>query len=284
MNETDAADAHRARLFELADADDPRIGDYRELREKNLERREIFLAESASVLRILVERATHPLASVLISKSQCASLEALLMRVPVAVPIYVASQAVLDAVAGFHLHRGVIAAAHRTPVPGVETLLARLSGALSTVVVLEGLTNHDNVGAIFRNAAALGADAVVLDPATCDPLYRKAIRVSVGAALVVPYARTTSIAALLPLLARHGFATFALTPNEPARDLREIRTARPPKLALVLGSEGPGLLPATLALCTERVRIPQRANFDSLNVATACGIALFELMGDLTKG
>ncbi len=282
-NDRPHPDAAPQRGIAIEAPDDPRVVDYREVRDKNLERRAIFLAESASVLRVLVLRRTHPLASVLVSETQANALASVLERVPSSVPIYVARQRVLDAIAGFHLHRGVLAAAHRTPVPDVESLVRGLGAGPATLVALEGMTNHDNVGGIFRNCAALGASGVVLDEASCDPLYRKAIRVSVGAALTVPYARAASSRASLEVLGRHGFSTLAMTPCPAARDLRELVSrangdALPERLALVLGSEGPGLLPETLAACDVRVRIPQRQDFDSLNVATACGIALYALL------
>jgi len=265
------------RFLDVTSLDEPRLGPYRNVRDRDLANSEVFLAESEVVLRVLIERATHPLRSVLLSRPRAEKLASLLAHVPAEVPIFVAEQPVIDAIAGFHLHRGVMACAARTPLADSAALLAALPPGPATVVVLEGLTNHDNVGAIFRNAAALGAAGILLDAATCDPLYRKAIRVSVGACLVVPYARDTRVADTIVSLKTHGFHVMALTPNEPARDIEEFRRERPDRIALLLGSEGPGLENATLALADDRVRIRQRAGFDSLNVATACGVALHEL-------
>src|SRR5690606_445181 len=152
------------------------------------------------------------------------------------VPVYVAPQAVLDAIAGFHMHRGVLAIGHKRVPEPLDDLLASLPER-ALVVTLVGIANHDNMGAIFRNAAAFGANAVLLDPTCCDPLYRKAIRVSVGAALKVPFAMAESSDELVARLAAHGFAQFALSP----RGLVECRDARRPKrLALYFGTEGEG--------------------------------------------
>ena len=268
----------RPPLLRVADLADPRLDDYRNLRDKSLEQRASFVAESEVVLRVLIRRRTHPIRSVLLAESKIAKLAPLTALVPADVPVFAAPQAALDAISGFHIHRGVLASAARTPLPSPETFLAALP-ARATIIALEGLSNHDNIGAVFRNAAALGADGICLDPATCDPLYRKSIRVSVGACLLVPYTRCPSIAELVPLLHAAGFTIVALTPNDPARDITTFRAGRPDRVALLLGSEGPGVTPATLALADERVRIAQRTTFDSLNVATACGIALHELAG-----
>jgi tRNA G18 (ribose-2'-O)-methylase SpoU len=227
---------------------------------------------------VLVRRRTHPIRSVLIAQNRIDKLSSLLSQLPADVPVLTAPQAALDGITGFHVHRGVLAAAVRTPIPRAGEWLHSLPCGRATVIALEGLSNHDNVGSVFRNAAALGTDGICLDMATCDPLYRKAIRVSVGACLVVPYARCQSMAELIPELHRHGFTVVALTPNEPAVDIVSFATRRPDRVALLLGSEGPGLTESTLAAADVRVRIRQRASFDSLNVATACGIALHALV------
>lgn len=264
-------------LVRLETSDDPRLEPYRDVRCRDLSARGWFLAESESVLRVLLRRGRHPLHSVLLSESRAEKLRELVATVPSSVPVLVGTQDLLDSVTGFHIHRGVLACAARVPVPTVAQWLSSLPVGPATVVVLEALTNHDNVGAIFRNAAALGADAIVLDERSCDPLYRKAIRVSVGACLVVPYARHESAHGALGLLRGAGFTTAALTPNEPAIDLEDLARARPERLALLLGSEGPGLEETTLREADLRVRIRQLSDFDSLNVATASGIALHAL-------
>ena len=190
------------------------------------------------------------------------------------VPVHVASQAAMDAIVGFPLHRGMLALGRRGEEPSAEALLAR-AGARVRVVVPFGIANHDNMGGIFRNAAAFGADAVLLDADCCDPLYRKAIRVSVGAALVVPFARLKRGEDVPALLDRYGFTALALTPSGTA-DLEDV--APPAKAAVLLGAEGPGL-PADILARTRPVRIPMASGFDSLNVATASGIVLHYLAG-----
>jgi tRNA G18 (ribose-2'-O)-methylase SpoU len=274
----------RTQLVPIATLDDPRLDDYRDVRDRDLAARDVFLAESESVLRVLVERGTHPLRSVLLGANRLEKLSPLLGKLPNHVPVFVGEQPVLDALTGFHIHRGVLAAAERTPVPDATRWLERLDAGPATLLVLEGVTNHDNVGSIFRNGAALGATGVVLDARTCDPLYRKAIRVSVGGCLVLPYARGGSVRDLLPSLRAAGFTVAALTPNEPAVDLDDYRHARPDRVALLLGSEGPGLEQETLAEADVRLRIRQRGDFDSLNVATASGIALHALAAGLGRG
>jgi tRNA G18 (ribose-2'-O)-methylase SpoU len=178
----------------------------------------------------------------------------------------------MAAVVGFQIHRGLLAIGRRPEPPSADGLLSALPPR-ALVLGLVGLANHDNVGGVFRNAAAFGADAVLIDGATCDPLYRKAIRVSVGAALIVPFARAATGAALADLFARHGFETLALSPKG-----REALSAvvPAPRTALLLGAEGAGLPPALLA-GSRTVAIPMAAGFDSLNVATASGIALYHI-------
>jgi tRNA G18 (ribose-2'-O)-methylase SpoU len=264
-------------LVRLDSLDDPRLEPYRDVRDRALSSWDVFLAESESVLRVLVRRGHHPLRSLLLLDSRVDKLQNLLELVPPEVPIFVGSQELLDSLTGFHIHRGVLACAERVPVPTLAELLGRFPPGPATLVVLESLTNHDNLGAIFRNAAVLGADGIVLDRRSCDPLYRKSIRVSVGACLVVPYARVESVRPALATLREAGFTTVALTPNEPATDLRDLGAERDERVALLLGSEGPGLEPETMHEADRRARIRQRSDFDSLNVATACGIALHEL-------
>jgi tRNA G18 (ribose-2'-O)-methylase SpoU len=180
----------------------------------------------------------------------------------------------MDAIVGFPIHRGVLAVARRAPLPPVRDLLAGLpEGAL--VVGLVGLANHDNVGGIFRNAAAFGAGAVLLDRETCDPLYRKAIRVSVGGALVVPFTRVESAEAMVEALRAAGFEVISLSPRG-REALSQVRPSR--RTALLLGAEGPGL-PADVLARTRSVSIPMSGGFDSLNVATTSGIALHHLSG-----
>lgn len=257
----------------ITDLDDPRIAAYRHVREPDLVcRAGRFIAEGEVVLRVLLTASRHGVESLLIADKRLAALAPLLARVPEDVPIYVAGQKVLDTVAGFPLHRGILALGRRAPNPMAEELLAGLAPR-AVVAALIGIGNHDNMGGIFRNAAALGADAVILDAESCDPLYRKAIRVSVGASLMVPFARLERDTDVVALLAGCGFEPLALTP---AGKIPLARLARPPRAAILLGAEGSGL-PADVLARTRTVRIPMADGFDSLNVATASGIVLHHL-------
>ncbi|MGJ3262942.1 MAG: TrmH family RNA methyltransferase [Salinarimonas sp.] len=253
----------------IDDPDDPRIADYQAIREKDLVGRAgRFVIEGEVALRIAAGRGRFALASVLLSDKRAA----LATAIPPDVPVHVAPQPVVEAIAGFPIHRGVLAIGLRGAEPDAATLLTGLP-ARALVVALIGLTNHDNVGGVFRNAAAFGADAVILDGETCDPLYRKAIRVSAGGALLVPFARAGGPLATIAALEAAGFTPLALSPRgkETLAGL-----ARPPRAALVLGTEGPGLPDAVLARA-RTLRIPMAGGFDSLNVAVTCGIALHAL-------
>lgn len=256
----------------LADPHDPRIEPYRAIRERDLVGREgLFVAEGRVVLEKLARSGLHPIRSLLIAEARLASLQALLDELPLEVPAYVAPQAVMDAVAGFPMHRGVLAIGERRATPAGK-LLAGL-GPSALVVALSAIANHDNMGGIFRNAAAFGADAVLLDAACCDPLYRKAIRVSVGAALTTPFARLEPGEDLLLTLADAGFEAVALSPRGEV-ELAELVCG--PRVAAVFGAEGPGLDPRLLAR-SRSVRIDMAPGFDSLNVATTSGLVLYQL-------
>jgi tRNA G18 (ribose-2'-O)-methylase SpoU len=265
------------KLARVSDLGDPRLDDYRNLRDRDLSReRAAFIVESELPVRVLLERSHYPVRSLLLAEGRLERFEALLARLEREVPVLVAPARLMDQVVGFPIHRGVLAAAGRLPVPAPDALLASLGAGPRLVVALEGLTNHDNVGGVYRNAAAFGADAVLLDARSCDPLYRKAVRVSLGAALFVPWARARSSAALRAALRAAGFANVALTPRRDASDVAELggALALAPRTALWLGSEGPGLSDETLAEADERVRIDIAAGCDALNVATAAGVAL----------
>jgi tRNA G18 (ribose-2'-O)-methylase SpoU len=260
-------------LERIDDADDPRIESYRDVRERDLVgRRGLFVAEGEVVLRVLAQTSRHRVRSVLIADKRAEGLRPILDALPQETPVYVAAEPVLDAIAGFHLHRGILAIGERAPAVAPDVLLAGLPDE-ALVVAAVGISNHDNIGGIFRNAAAFAAEAVLLDAGCCDPLYRKAIRVSVGAALRMPFARLAAGEDLLGLLQRQGFQPVALSPSgdEPLARLR-----RPKRAALLLGAEGPGLPPALLARA-RTVGIPMADGFDSLNVATMSGIALHHL-------
>lgn len=257
----------------ISDPDDPRIEAYRSVRERDLVgRQHRFMAEGEVVLRVLLRQSRFTVESVLLAENRLEGLGDLLGTLPSEVPVYVAGRQVMNAIAGFPIHRGILAVARRAPLPAVEELLAGLPEE-ALVVGLVSLANHDNVGGIFRNAAAFGAHAVLLDPQTCDPLYRKAVRVSVGGALIVPFTRAVSAEAMVQALQEAQFEVISLSPSG-----REIlsRLQRPRRVALLLGAEGPGLPDSVLAR-TRSVAIPMSGGFDSLNVATTSGIALHHL-------
>jgi tRNA G18 (ribose-2'-O)-methylase SpoU len=260
-------------LIAISDPDDLRIEAYRAVRERDLlGRQHRFIAEGEVVLRVLLRQSRFEVESLLLGEGRVESLNDALHLLPAEVPVYAANRQVMDAIVGFPIHRGILAVAKRPVLPPVDVLLANLPET-ALVVGMVGLANHDNVGGIFRNAAAFGADAVLLDQETCDPLYRKAIRVSVGGALVVPFTRAASDDALMQALAEASFDVIALSPSG-AETLSKVRPSR--RTALLLGAEGPGLPPDLLAR-TRTVSIPMSGGFDSLNVATTSGIALHHL-------
>jgi tRNA G18 (ribose-2'-O)-methylase SpoU len=255
----------------IDDPDDPRLADYRDVRERDLAGRDGFVAEGQVVLEKLIHGGGHPLRSILVAEKRVAALGGLLAALPQDVPVYAASQAVMDTVVGFHIHRGILAVGERRPVDVADLLGGLPRRAL--VLGLVGIANHDNMGGLFRNAAAFGADAVLLEETCCDPLYRKAIRVSVGAALTTPFAVAGNAEELCSLLIRHGFSVVALSPQG-AVDLADF--APPARVAALFGAEGPGLPPAVLD-SVQSVRIAMSNGFDSINVASASGIVLHRL-------
>lgn len=260
-------------VIPIDDPADPRLEPYRDIRERDLVGRAgLFVAEGRVVIEKLAASRAHRPDSLLLAAHRLGGMADVLAGLEDETPVFAASQAVIDTVAGFPLHRGLLAIGRRVDPPSAERLLASVAERAS-VVVLSGIANHDNMGGIFRNAAAFGATAVLLDHGCCDPLYRKAIRVSVGAALLVPFARIPRGADLPELLARHGFLTIALSPRG-AVPLAQVPVAD--RNAVLLGAEGPGLSDAVLSRVTT-VRIPMMDGFDSLNVATASGIVLHHL-------
>ncbi|WP_254603143.1 RNA methyltransferase [Sphingomonas bacterium] len=261
-------------ILGVADPDDPRIAAYRDIRERDLVGRQgLFVAEGRVVLAMLLASTRFAARSVLIAAHRVAALADLIAQVPDDVPVYAADQRVLDAIAGFPLHRGILAIGERREPLSADALLASLPER-ATVVALSGIANHDNMGGIFRNAAAFGADAVVMDGDCCDPLYRKAIRVSVGAVLSVPFAVASVGEDLVGLLQAQGFDVLALGLTG-ERTLAEVVPG--PRIAALFGAEGPGL-PAAMLARANGVRIPMAGGFDSLNVATTSGIVLHHLM------
>lgn len=259
-------------LTPVTDPDDPRLEAYRDVRERDLVGRAgLFVAEGRVVLEKLATTGRHPLRSLLISEPKLPGVRDLVAQFPAEIPAYVAPQAVMDRIAGFPLHRGVLGVGERRQV-APQALLAGLPET-ALVVGLSGIANHDNMGGIFRNAAAFGADAVLLDAACCDPLYRKAIRVSVGAALTTPFAQLTRDEDLVQTLAAAGLEVVALSPAGEV-ELSDLSCGR--RVAALFGAEGPGLAPALMAR-TRTVRIDMAAGFDSLNVATTSGLVLYQL-------
>ncbi|MDP9442954.1 MAG: RNA methyltransferase [Actinomycetota bacterium] len=253
---------------------DPRLADYADLRDvalrKSLEAEHgLFLAEGEKVVRRAVE-AGFAVRSFLMAPRWLDRLTDVLERAG-DVPCYVVSEQVAERVTGFHVHRGALASLRRRALPAAEQVLA---GA-SRVVVLEDVVDHTNVGAVFRSAAALGVDAVLLSPRCADPLYRRAVKVAMGAVFALPYARLPDWYGGLDLLRRHGFHVVALTPAEDAVPLTD--AVRRDRVALLLGSEGTGLSHRWLTAADQRARIPMAAGVDSLNVAAAAAIACYLL-------
>ena len=255
-------------------ANDARAAVYREIGDGELLRaRGVFVAEGRLVVRRVIEDARWAIESVLVNDAALRDLAASLDRLAADVPVLVCRTSGFEELTGFNIHRGCLALVRRpAPLP-----LAALVAEATLLVALEGVTNADNVGGVFRNAAAFDADGVLLSPTTCDPLYRKAIRTSMGATLRVPFARAAdqdwpdAIAGLRAA----GFTIVALTPREPSEPLDAFAARpRPARLALVIGTEGAGLTPAVEASADHRVRIPISSRVDSLNLAVASGIAL----------
>ena len=247
------------------DPDDSRLADYVDLSDPDLRRRVeaeagFFIAESPLVVRRLLASGRR-VRSVLVTADQHAALHDVLATV--AVPVYVAAPPVLRRVVGFELHRGAVASADRWPLPPLPDVL----GAARRVAVCERINDHENLGVVFRSAAALGVDAVLLDGECADPLYRRCVRVSIGHAVTVPWTRI----AALDELRTAGFTTVALTPHVDATAIDDV--AWPARVALLLGAEGPGLSDSWQRGADVRVRIPMAAGADSLNVATAAAIA-----------
>jgi tRNA G18 (ribose-2'-O)-methylase SpoU len=248
----------------VTDPADSRLDDYRDLHDRRLnEEGRRFIAESELVVRELLSSGL-PVHSVLLTAPRLSALEGVLGDANV----LVAPQELLDGVTGFHVHRGCLAI-------GERPTRTELPDGARAIVVLEDLVDVDNVGATIRNAAALGADAIVLSPRCADPFYRKAIRVSMGAVFRMPLVRATAWPGDLKALRDRGFAIVGAVLDP---DAVPIQSFEPPaRFALVLGTEGPGLSAGTKQLCDARVTIPMKAA-DSLNVATAGAVLLHHLM------
>jgi tRNA G18 (ribose-2'-O)-methylase SpoU len=263
-------------IHSITDPDDDRLGDYRALTDLELRTRweppnGLFIAEGELVLRRALRAGYRP-RSYLIDAKRVDQLADL----PDDAPVYAATPAVLERATGFHVHRGVLASFHRKPLTGADGLLA---GA-RRLAVLEDVNNHTNIGAVFRDAAALGIDAVLLSPTCADPLYRRAVRVSMGEVFAVPYAHLEPWPDGLARVRAAGFTVLALTPAAGAVPLQRLTGRQRERPALLLGAEGPGLSRHALAASDVPVRIPMRRGVDSLNVAAAAAVAFWELGRD----
>lgn len=285
----------------VADPDDPRLADYVSLtdvalRSKQEPEKGLYIAESSTVLGRAL-RAGHRPRSVLLTPRWLPDLERMVSELlddtaaataggaPAggggdgdgAVPVFVAEPAVLEAITGFHVHRGALAAMQRPELPSVADVLASARGGEGArrVAVLEDIVDHTNVGAAFRSAAALGVDAVLVTPRCADPLYRRSVRVSMGTVFQVPWTRIDPWPGGIDDLRAHGFVTASLALADDAITLDELVADPPERLALVLGAEGHGLKPTTVAASDLVVRIPMAGGVDSLNVAAAAAVAFW---------
>jgi tRNA G18 (ribose-2'-O)-methylase SpoU len=270
-------------VIRIDDPADARLEDYRNVPDPELiARRGVFVAEGRLVVARLLGDSRFRARSVLVTEAARQGmgdvLEGRVKGDAADVPVYVVPQWVINAVSGFNIHRGCLAIGERAAVPRWQ----EVAGTARRMVVIERVGNADNVGAIFRHAAAFGADGILLERRCIDPLYRKAIRTSMGAALQVPFAQIEPWPSALGDLRAQGCTLIALTPTAD-RTLQDIvaaeklESSRSQKIAIVLGHEGDGLSPEALAACPLHARIPMAAGVDSLNVATACAIALYEL-------
>jgi tRNA G18 (ribose-2'-O)-methylase SpoU len=261
------------RIERIDDAADPRLADYRDLTDVALRRVTepaggLYIAESAKVIRRAVESGHRP-RSLLVQEKWLPDAESLAGEAPV----YLVDAELTEQVTGYAVHRGALAAMHRPALPSVSEVLA---GA-STVVVLEDLVDHTNVGAIFRAAAGLGADAVLVGERCADPLYRRSVRVSMGTVFQVPWTRLPGWRDAGPLLRDAGFHLAALALADGAVSLDAFAASRPERVAIALGAEGDGLSRAALAAADSVVTIPMAGGVDSLNVAAAASVALWAL-------
>ena len=269
------------RTVEVGSADDARLADYIRLTDAGLRthleaEHGLFIAEGTKVIRRAVEGG-YAARSVLLAQSRVADLATLHLPVPV----YVVPDEVAERLTGYRVHRGALAAFNRKPLPSVSDVISDAR----RIVVLEDLVDHANVGAIFRCAAALGVDAVVLSPRCADPLYRRSVKVSMGAVFAIPYARMTEWFDGLAGLKAGGFRVLALTPDERATPIgAALEAAKGGRAALLFGTEGDGLSARWLRTADETVRIPMRAGVDSLNVVAAAAIACHLLASEAGEG
>jgi len=260
---------------EVSDAEDPRLADYIGLTDPDLRRRteadgQFFIVEGLLAIERLLSLGTWPVRSVLVTEKAQARLA--LDLLPDEASVLIALPTVLRATVGFNLHRGAVASVDRR-LPWTDDADELLADT-RRVAVLEGINDHENLGSLFRNAAAFGIDAVVLDPTCADPLYRRSVRVSMGHVLAVPFVR---VRRPVEAAAAAGLTTVALTPALAAEDITALADDPPKRVAWVLGAEGPGLSAGALQAADRLVRIPVAGGVDSVNVATAAAIAFHAL-------
>ena len=261
-----------ATLIDVTDVADPRLADYRDLRDVQLRthleaEHGLFLAEGEKVVRRAVEAGFVPRSFVMAPRWLDGLADVL---EGTDAPCFVVSEALAEEVTGFHVHRGALASLERKPLPALDEVLVQAR----TVLVLEDVVDHTNVGAIMRSGAALGIDAVLLSPRCADPLYRRSVKVGMGAVFTMPWTRLEDWYDALPALEARGFTTVALTLADDAVPVEEA-VSEVDRLALVLGTEGHGLSPRWTSSASRRAVIPMSAGIDSLNVAAACAVACY---------
>jgi tRNA G18 (ribose-2'-O)-methylase SpoU len=254
--------------------DDPRVAAYQHIAEpERLLELGIFVAEGRLVVRRLLDLRHWEVESILLTPPAAETLADVLPLTEA--PIYLADQAVMNGLAGFNIHRGCLALVKRPLSPTLDRIV---TGPMARVLVLEGVNNPDNVGGLFRSAAAFGIDLVVLGPDCGDPLYRKAVRTSMAASLSVPFVLAPQWPGAIRELRADGFTVVALTPHRAVAPLEEVFPHA--KLALLVGSEGTGLSDEAMQAATLRIRIPTTAEVDSLNVTTAASIAMYHCFAE----
>lgn len=270
-------------IIPITSLEHPGLEDYASLTDVVLRRKlepagGLYMAESAKVIRRALAVGHRP-RSLLIQEKFLPQAEELFAPYP-DVPVFLGTEALLEQLTGYRMHRGVMAAMHRPVLPDPATILQEST----TVLVLENIVDHTNVGAAFRNAAGIGADAVLVTPECADPLYRRSVRVSMGTVLQVPWARLPEWHEAGPLFREHGFDLAALALDDEAISLRQFAAKRPEKVALLLGTEGEGLSRAALRESRHKIVIPMHHEVDSLNVAATSAVALYALLDDMSVG
>jgi tRNA G18 (ribose-2'-O)-methylase SpoU len=266
-----------AELIAVDDPDDPRLHDYTGLTDVELRRRRepaegLFIAEGEKVIR-RAGQAGYDMRSMLLTSKWAEVMRDVIEEAPA--PVYLVSPELAEQVTGYHVHRGALASMQRKPLPPAAVVLGAAGDSPRRVAIFEDIVDHANLGAAFRNAAALGVDAVLLTPRCADPFYRRSVKVSMGAVFQVPWTRLESWPADVGILREAGFTTAALCLSGKSITLDELAARRYGKLALMFGTEGDGLTPQALEAADEWVRIPMDAGVDSLNVAATSAVAFY---------